>query len=815
MASSIYRNLVITLIFFGCATLAHSQENNKPLADSELLALVAGNVLSENVVHEIDSRGLAFRPDDTYRFQLTTAGADAHVLTALSKAKTSVPSGSAEKKSSSELLQHLAMAGELMRNKQFEEAAGELNGALQSNGGLEAGFVMGELLRRQEKWPTAAAIYGKVLQENSDFPEAHTKLSFLLYRLGDPEESLREAKAALARTPDNAEAHKNAGLALESARKFDPAVVEYKEALRIKPDYQAVRYDLGLLLYNKGDLDGSIAEYKKAIALDPNDAIVHYNLGVTYHKKDDFASAIREYREAKRLDPKNLTVRQSLGSALGRMNLHAEAVIEFRELEAMAPDSEVCHICLGGALHNTWDFQGAAQEYRKATELDPSDPEPHIRLGAVREDQKNYDAALKEYRLALQLDENSADAHRNAGRAYIAKKDLANALLELKDAENLQPGDWLTHELYGRALLSSGNPDAAIAEFKQSLALDPKQSGIQLELAAAYEEKGDWGASLDQYHKAALADARLDYRNKVVRADAFDPQKEYATAQERFRTHIASLKASGKSAEAASLEARVHASNASPNLTEKLDHAMQAGAKAASERHFDEAQAHYKEAVKLAEQLQPHDQRLAIALDHLGNQYLGQDFAAANAAYSRELKVVEELYGPQSSALAQPLQSLGTSAIIQHDYSSALMFYTRAVKVTEKDYGEASHSVAESLRILSRVYLVQKQFDRAEPILLRAVKIDESLFGPDGRGLLLPLSTLCGVYDAWGKPEKSEPCDRQLLSLLEKVWGENSLQLLSTLKSEAQALRSLGRIPEAAAVEQRIKTIQATAMNQN
>jgi len=60
MASSIYRNLVITLIFFGCATLAHSQENNKPLADSELLALVAGNVLSENVVHEIDSRGLAF-----------------------------------------------------------------------------------------------------------------------------------------------------------------------------------------------------------------------------------------------------------------------------------------------------------------------------------------------------------------------------------------------------------------------------------------------------------------------------------------------------------------------------------------------------------------------------------------------------------------------------------------------------------------------------------------------------------------------------------------------------------------------------------
>ena len=103
----------------------------------------------------------------------------------------------------------------------------------------------------------------------------------------------------------------------------------------------------------------------------------------------------------------------------------------------------------------------------------------------------------------------------------------------------------------------------------------------------------------------------------------------------------------------------------------------------------------------------------------------------------------------------------------------------------------------------------------AEPILLRAVKIDESLFGRDGGGLLLPLSTLCSVYDAWGKPEKSEPCDRQLLAVLEKQWGENSLQLVSTLKSQAQAFRALGRNEEATKIEQRIKSIQATAMNQN
>jgi tetratricopeptide (TPR) repeat protein len=150
-------------------------------------------------------------------------------------------------------------------------------------------------------------------------------------------------------------------------------------------------------------------------------------------------------------------------------------------------------------------------------------------------------------------------------------------------------------------------------------------------------------------------------------------------------------------------------------------------------------------------------------------------------------------HGPLSPMISMPLQSLGTNALAHKDYPTALKFYTRAVEINEKVFGEASNKVADSLRILSRVYLVQKEFDQAEPILLRAVKIDESLFGRDGGGMLIPLSTLCGVYDAWGQPAKSEPCARQLLAVLEKQFGENSLQIVSVLKSQAHALRSLGR----------------------
>jgi tetratricopeptide (TPR) repeat protein len=815
MASSIHRNLIVLFIACSCVSLASAQDRRKPATDSELLALVAGNALSENIVHEIESRGLSFHPTNEYRDKLTAAGADPRVLAAVSKATSVGAASGNEKKSSGELLDHLSAAGKSIRAKQYQQATQELDSALQSGGGPETGFVMGELLKVQEQWPMAASLYAQVLKRAPDFPEAHTKLSYLLYRMGDPEESLREAKAALAQTPENAEAHKNAGLALESARKFDAATVEYKEALRIKPDYVAVRYDLGLLLYNKGDLDGSVTEYKKAIALDPSDATVHYNLGITFYKQGDLASSIREFREAKRLDPKNLRAREILGSALAKSNLNAEAVIEFRELEAMAPDSEVCHICLAGALHRTWDFQGASQEYRKAAEMDPSDPEPHIGLGAVREDQKNYDAALKEYRRAELLDENSPHAHRNAGRVLIAKKDYSNALLELKQAENLQPSDSLTHDLYGQALQGSGNFDAAVSEFKQALSLDSKQTEVRLELAAVLEKKGDWVGALEQYRLASLAGSTVPLGNNMMRVVSPNPQLQYKDAQQRFSQHLAALKAAGNSVEAEKLESGVAASKSDPGASQNLDAAMQAGANALTQRNWEEAVGSYKRAVELAEKIQPRDGRLPIALGELGRITMGlQQFSEADAYFQRQMKATEELYGAQSPMMSDPLQNLGMEAFAQHD-PSAEKFFARAIDLNVKAYGENSAGVSNSLRMMAGLFAFQHDFAKSESILLRAVKIDETIYGHDGPNALLNVTALCSVYDQLGNADKAAPCQVHLLAILEKQYGPDNPILVSTLTGEAQALRKLGRNEEATKIEQRIKSLQATAVNQD
>ena len=233
------------VVFLGLSIGVVSQTPPRPLRASEVLALEAGGVLPANVAHEIGVRGLNFDPDEDYRALLKTAGADATVMAALNKAKVTAPAS--DGKPDRELLKQLSSAVVLIRDKRYDEAGAELSRALESSfAGPETGFVMGEVLRRKEEFRQAAEVYAEVLRQDPDFPEVHTKVSYVLYRLGASEDALHEAKTALAQNPDDAEAHKNAGLALGDEQKFDAAAPEYREALRINPDYASVHYNLGL-----------------------------------------------------------------------------------------------------------------------------------------------------------------------------------------------------------------------------------------------------------------------------------------------------------------------------------------------------------------------------------------------------------------------------------------------------------------------------------------------------------------------------------------------------------------------------------------
>lgn len=807
---------VLAVCALGCGAAGRPQSTKRPLDATALVALVAGNALPENIVAAVKVRGLNFTPRAQYRAQLSEAGATSEILEAVSKTSVAAPKDNEETNSEAAGREHLALAGKLIRAREFEDAAKEMDAALRAGGRkADAGFVMGEYLRQQEEWAAAVEVYEEVLKQEPEFPEARTKLSYVLYRAGDQEESLRQAKAAIAETPDNAEAYKNAGVALEEMRKFEASEHAYREALRIKPDYENVHFDLGNLYSAKGDLQGAIDEYKKALTLDPKDIGAHVNLAYAYFDKKDFDSAIKVLREGKKLDPRNVNIRRDLGSALLQSNQSPQAVVEFRELEAMAPESDICHLCLAVALRRTGDLEGSKKEYKIAQRVDPSNPVVHDGLGVIYETQKNYPAALEEYKKESDLDPNGSTGHWRVGLILLAMKDTKKALDELETAEKLDPGNADVHEAYALALAASGDKQKAGGEFKEALLLNGEDIGAHLDYARFLEEQGDWVGAMEQY-RLAKKYFDLTSAQHVFSQTIRDANSDVQAAELRLKQRLSELRAAGKGAEATALEARLAGAGETKSLSEKVDAAMDAGRRAVREHNFAEAERSYKNAVEFAEQLNPHEARLALSLGYLGTMYFGRkDWPDAQQAFERQLKITTEIYGTDSEQLSTPLISLGQVHMQQGEFAKAESLFLENLNKSQKNQGDTSFGYFMGLRAISELYYSEKQYEKAMPFALQGVKTGEILFGPEGMQLVGFRGLVCRLYDGLNQANKSEACDRQLIPLQEKAYGENSPYLAPTLTSHAKALRALGRNAEAEDVEKRLRGLQKSTVGMN
>lgn len=805
-----------SIIFLGAMLFSSplaSQTPAPPLNKLEVLAIVAGEIMPENVAYDLRSRGVDFVPDDAFRSLLKSAGADDRILEALRNAKVDVKNAD-EDSGDAPLLQHLSHAGSLMRAGKQDDAAEELTSSFSGGRGKSAvGFVVGDILAAQKRYPETGQVYSEILNNDPDFPEVHARLCFAYYEAGDPEEALRQAKAALIESPDNPVVHMDGGLALDALQHFDAAKEEYQKAIHSKPDYELAYMNLGNLLAEVKDFDGAIAQFKSAIALDPNRALSHYNLGIVYADKRDFVSAIREDREAKRLDPKMLEARQNLGSALMQTDPGA-AITEFKELAAIAPDWPLCHECLGRAYLSTGRLDEAEKEYRLAVQQNPGATAPLDGLGSTLETDKKYDEALAAYRAAEKLDSTDSVSFYDAGRILTLKKEYPSAISELHQAVQLDPASWIAQDLLGRALEGSGDRKSAIAAYQEAVSLAPKEIQARLDLALALEKSGDWVKALGHYRQAAVDEPPLIPNGNPQLT--YGAQNQYKSAQQRFQQHLADLRTAGKVSEAGSLEALLKQHEAAPNFDEKFHFTMANSKRAMQEKRFDDAEISAKEAVAIAEKIQPQDARLGEAVAQLGSVYAWRhDFSDANVAFKRQLAVAQQLYGPNSPMLVDALQNLGMTALTQNDLATSEPYLTHALDLLQKSYGENTAEATLPLIGLSRVYFLQKNLPKAEATLLRYLKISENLYGETDYRVAFPVNTLCAFYDQTDNSEKSAACHSRMVSLEEKQFGAESPYLVRDLTAEAQALRKLGRNDDATKLEQRTQSLQSAQANPN
>src|SRR5258708_31757817 len=82
---------LILLAFIACGSFLAADASRKPLTKAEVLALVSGVIVPENVAYDIRSRGIAFVPHKNFHRLLQAAGANKAVFAALGSAKSHAP----------------------------------------------------------------------------------------------------------------------------------------------------------------------------------------------------------------------------------------------------------------------------------------------------------------------------------------------------------------------------------------------------------------------------------------------------------------------------------------------------------------------------------------------------------------------------------------------------------------------------------------------------------------------------------------------------------------------------------------------------
>lgn len=219
----------------------------------------------------------------------------------------------------------------------------------------------------------------------------------------------------------------------------------------------AVLHLLGLARKDQGDMSDGERLLRRSIALAPGNAEFRTNLANLLRRTRRLAEAEREYRDALAISPGDRSARLSLARTLVDLGQHAAAEAQCRTLiEHNAVDAAAWNT-LAMSLRGQFRLSEAEAAYRRALDINPTYGVAHHNLGSLLSQTDRAEESLAQLM--------RAQAHGVQGFE-----------LELNR---------------GRALTQLYRPDEAEQAFAAAVALNPRHTEAQLNLAGLRYMRGD------------------------------------------------------------------------------------------------------------------------------------------------------------------------------------------------------------------------------------------------------------------------------------------------------------------------------------
>jgi predicted Zn-dependent protease len=210
--------------------LNHAIETNRPIKPEELLAWQLGGVTQEEIRAEVNTRGMASRPEESVMLKRPRPW-DVFV----------------------------EVAREL-RQDCVDDVIGTLREVIEKqpkNAWMH--FVLASLTGREEGWLSAYDESSKVVKFAPQSPYIQRQHFYICSRarLGQPAET--HARKMLALRPKDPVAHHAVGMALGTQGRTEEALRAYEEAARLQPSLAAAQFGIRTAQRNSGEIEVSIA----------------------------------------------------------------------------------------------------------------------------------------------------------------------------------------------------------------------------------------------------------------------------------------------------------------------------------------------------------------------------------------------------------------------------------------------------------------------------------------------------------------------------------------------------------------------------
>jgi tetratricopeptide (TPR) repeat protein len=437
-----------------------------------------------------DARNHSCNSASQYAAALQKAGADSTLIHSLAPKSLNQISGSGSKSKSAaspggNCSSPAAQIAVLVHDQRLGAAEDVVRSLLrnqaddnsQNNALLQ--FVLGTILRREERFDEALDEFTESSRSMPGFPETHNQLSYLFYRNDDAENARAEARTALSMDPANAEGYRSLGLALYADGHYEAALHAFDEALAYEPpDSTAnadVYFDIGITQRDAGDARRAVIAYRHALSLRPGFWEAHANLGVVLHDQGKLDEAIAEYRSAKRLNPDEVSVRNNLGNTLCDKEDFEGAITELEDLHRQSPDWDGGHNCLARAYMSKQDYASAIRELRAAIAANPEGAVEHRVLGQALLLSGKDQEGLEVLRKAVALDPESGSGHHYLGVALVNTQQTAEAEKEFREALRLEPNAQ-NHYALAVCLMALNQYEEALGELEIACRMDPSQN---------------------------------------------------------------------------------------------------------------------------------------------------------------------------------------------------------------------------------------------------------------------------------------------------------------------------------------------------